>query len=180
MNLTLNELISETEKCKRLAVLYFTKFINKKYNFEFNSDCVNYNDFCERFCLFYVGSKNYVKVYYNYKSGKMFARLVFSSKESYTLYNDIDDNQFKNIGNEELREYKNVIEFFTKPENIKEICSYAIRISKFLYDTTYIVSLPKAYTFLLCNKKNKIFPRDISKLIAYKILFFLLLTKLKK
>ncbi len=90
----------------------------------------------------------------------------------YTIY-DTGGNIFDFNGTEIYEEYKNTIEFFTKPENVKEICSYAIRISKFLYDTTYIVSLPKAYTFLLCNRTTKIFPKEIAKLITHKILFFL-------
>lgn len=174
--LTLNELISETEKCKRLAYFYFNKFIKKKYNFEFYcDDGDDYNEFSEDYCNFYIGRPyhNHVRINYRYNFGKSNVQvLLLTTKKYYTIY-DTGGNTFDFNGTEIYEEYKNTIEFFTKPENVKEICSYAIRINKFLYDTTYIVSLPKAYTFLLSNKKNKIFPKEIAKLIVHKLLFFL-------
>ena len=46
------------------------------------------------------------------------------------------------------------------------------RLKNLCYYNNYLDNLPKAYTFLICNKKNNIFCRDISKIIAQKILFF--------
>ncbi len=71
--LTLNELISETEKYKRLAYVYFNKFIKKKYNFKSecdddecdDDDCDDdddYNEFYEELCKFYIGSPHYNNV----------------------------------------------------------------------------------------------------------------------
>ena len=57
--------------------------------------------------------------------------LLTNKKQYYTIY-DTGGNTFDFNGTEIYEEYKNTIEFFTKPENIKEICSYAIRINKYL------------------------------------------------
>ncbi len=59
-------------------------------------------------------------------------------------------------------------------KNIKDnLHNYLLETLKFMFDTDYIDNLPKAYTFLLCNKTKKQFSRDISKLIIKKLLFFL-------
>ncbi len=57
-------------------------------------------------------------------------------------------------------------------KNIKDnLHNYLLETLKFMFDTDYIDNLPKAYTFLLSNYKNKIFPKEIAKLIAKKLLF---------
>ena len=54
-------------------------------------------------------------------------------------------------------------------ENFEAIDKRLVKIYNLLTATHYIDNLPKAYTFLLCSP----FYRDISRLIAHKILFFL-------
>jgi hypothetical protein len=50
------------------------------------------------------------------------------------------------------------------------IATYFTKLYDLTYKTTYIDCLPLTYTFLLCNK-NKNFPKDLSKIIAHKVLF---------
>ncbi len=70
-------------------------------------------------------------------------------------------------------EYWNIMEYFADVENIVLLKQYCADCYDFLYTTTYLPSLPLAYTFLLCNKTKKLFPKEIAKLIAHKLLFFL-------
>jgi len=71
------------------------------------------------------------------------------------------------------KKYKTAIQHFSEKINIVNLCEYAAQIYNLINHTTYIYCLPKAYTFLLCNKTKKQFPKEIAKLIAHKILFFL-------
>lgn len=70
-------------------------------------------------------------------------------------------------------EYWNIMEYFAHVENIISAIQYCEDIYNFLYTTTYLPSLPLAYTFLLCNRTKKQFPKEIAKLITQKLLFFL-------
>lgn len=73
-----------------------------------------------------------------------------------------DGNFRKDFNNsDELSTYEN-------PENIKSLFDKLFRIKKLCFSTNYLDNLPKTYTFLLCSP----FCRDITKLIATKILFF--------
>ncbi len=66
-----------------------------------------------------------------------------------------------------------IYEYYNKEENIKKLFAQTDKIIQLCTETNYLNNLPKTYTFLLCNKKNNTFCRDISKIIAHKILFFL-------
>lgn len=61
--------------------------------------------------------------------------------------------------------------FLTDVPTMTKICETAYTVYSQFY-LNYFSSLPKAYTFLLCNSFMRQFPRDIAKIIAYKILFF--------
>lgn len=58
---------------------------------------------------------------------------------------------------------------FITTDYYAETCQDIYRYSQILYNTNYLHNLPKAITFYL---SSKIFPRDISKIIYKKILFF--------
>ena len=84
-----------------------------------------------------------------------------------TIYTD--GSSYNNYDNsDELLTYKN-------PENIKSLFDKLFRIKKLCENTNYLDNLPKTYAFLLCSP----FCRDITKIIAHKILFFLKRKKLK-
>jgi hypothetical protein len=61
--------------------------------------------------------------------------------------------------------------FITDIPAMTKICETAFSEYSQFY-LNYFSSLPKAYAFLISNKKNKFFQKDIAKIIAYKILFF--------
>ncbi len=61
--------------------------------------------------------------------------------------------------------------FLTDVPTMTKICETAYTIYSQFY-LNYFANLPKAYSFLLSNSKNKIFCKNIAKIIAYKILFF--------
>ncbi len=63
-----------------------------------------------------------------------------------------------------------LLTFLTDVPTITKICKTAYTVYSQFY-LNYFANLPKAYSFLLSNKTKKQFPRDIAKLIAYKILF---------
>ncbi len=127
----------------------------------------------------------------NYKDGGKTRIEIFKSKnnnyssmfesENYELY--ILDEEFKTthsikqikyyIKGEYKKKYKTAIQHFSEKINIVNLCEYASQIHNLINHTTYIYCLPLGYTFLLCNSITKKFPRDIAKLIAHKILFFL-------
>jgi len=126
----------------------------------------------------------------NYKDGGKTRIEIFKSKnnnyssmfesENYELY--ILDEEFKTthsikqikyyIKGEYKKKYKAAIQHFSEKINIVNLCEYASQIHNLINHTTYIYCLPLGYTFLLCNRITKIFPRDIVKLITHKILFF--------
>jgi hypothetical protein len=104
--------------------------------------------------------------------------------DNYSSYLDWDDIFFvllngdvKSILNKakskcDCSKYEQIFTYFNKKENIKNLCEYVLQQHELLYCTPYIYHLQSSYTFLLCNKKNKIFPKEISKLIINKLLFF--------
>jgi hypothetical protein len=178
--LTLKELDKITKNRHTLFNKYFYKFINKKYNFNFIISNVNKK---------YIKLKNIdislyfskhilpsIQIYYMIKHRIVRYHTFVSAY--YDLYNnDIEPHSKPNL--DKIKETCNcttaqikAIEFFSELENIKEFCEYLCNISALLYKTPYIYSLPLAYTFLLCNKSTNTFPKDITKLIGHKILFF--------
>lgn len=82
------------------------------------------------------------------------------------------------------REYVNYrIKYFTAHQEeiipkIDNLCRYAYNYYNLLYNTTYLQHLPAARAFYICSRKT--FPKDISKIIYKKILFFVSNKKLKK
>jgi len=96
----------------------------------------------------------------------------FSDSYEKRFYFTTSDNGRFIYKNTELTELHDDELTFIK--NIKDnLQNYLLKTLIFMFDTDYINNLPKAYTFLLCNKTKKQFPRDISKLIIKKLLFFL-------
>lgn len=71
------------------------------------------------------------------------------------------------------QEYEPAIRYFSDVENIKNCIEYATWVHNLVYRTPYIYTLPKAYAFLLCNSYSRTFPKDITKLIVHKLLFFI-------
>jgi hypothetical protein len=69
-------------------------------------------------------------------------------------------------------EHKDIILYFMNEMKIIEFIKYFMNIYKLVHETDYLISLPKAYTFLICNKKNKLFPRGVDKIIINKLLFY--------
>ena len=62
-----------------------------------------------------------------------------------------------------------IYEYYNKEENIKKLFAQTDKIIQLCIETNYLNNLPKTYTFLLSSP----FCRDISKIIAKKILFFI-------
>ena len=73
----------------------------------------------------------------------------------------INATQYKNSNHEMFRELERIL------KNIDAIKNVYKKYYRLMFSTNYLQCL----TFLLCAKKT--FPRDIAKLIAHKILFFL-------
>lgn len=83
------------------------------------------------------------------------------------------DNESMVSVNEGFRRKYNLqklYEFYSIEENTKKLLAQKDAIEKLCSETNYLYNLPKAYTFLLSSP----FCRDITKLIAHKILFFFL------
>ncbi len=66
-----------------------------------------------------------------------------------------------------------IYKYYKNPENLKNFFDKLIRIKKLCENTNYLDNLPKAYTFILCSPFPTSLPRDITKIIIKKILFFL-------
>lgn len=181
------ELRDDADESEANVEKYLCKFVNTKYKFEFisvNSD--NFpltNNQIDHICLNFD--------YYPFLSilcDEVYCVYLTSKISSYCVYDGDNMEQIDEIDEiDEIKsdplykpQYLQALLFFSKPDNIKEFCDYITRTYKFLYLTTYIPSLPKAYMFLLCNFHSRTFPKEIAKLIAHKILFFLPPKKLKK
>jgi hypothetical protein len=75
---------------------------------------------------------------------------------------------------EALRKYPQ----FKKYENLIEqrrLMAYVYKMYNLYVNTDYLDDLPLATTFLLCNSKTRIFPKDIANIITNKILFFFII-----
>lgn len=85
----------------------------------------------------------------------------------------IKNYQEKFIDNKIIRDsypkLYNLKKHYTIPENVDTLFAKVKKVTHLCYYTNYLYNLPKAYTFLLSSP----FCRDISKIIAHKILFFL-------
>ncbi len=150
---------------------FVNKFLEKKFKREFKFNGVSHD-------LNLAGaSKGDYKIYDIYFSlkGKFASQLTVHMNKIIITVNGTNVYDSLNIilKNRNHKKYQHIIEYFNIPGNTKKIIDYANYINKFLWTTPYIFVLPKAYTFLLCNRTTKIFPRDIAKLITHKILFFL-------
>jgi hypothetical protein len=73
---------------------------------------------------------------------------------------------------EHIEKYKDFINYFKNGKNRTDFINYYLDIYNLVHNTDYLILLPKAYTFLICNKKNKLFPRGVDKIIINKLLFF--------
>lgn len=60
-----------------------------------------------------------------------------------------------------------VINYLCEYKNAEKFYNYVVEVY------CRLIYLPGIYNFILCNKCNKIFPKDIVKLIIQKILFFI-------
>jgi len=150
---------------------YLCKFLNKKYNFNILNVSVNTGKWV------YIYLENYFYIRISIVDDGSYEANLINCQKWYILYNSIIPSipAIEVIKHNEYykEEYLPIFMYFSKLENISNIYNYIDENYKFLYFTTYIQKLPLAYTFLLSNNKNKIFPREIAKLIVRKLLFFL-------
>ena len=165
------ELQDDADESRANVWKYLCKLVNTKYKFEFvkvKSDDTPL-------------TIEYIHLDFDYKTPFLsiswdedYSAYLKSKYSTYCVYDGDIIEQIDEIKSDPLYkpQYLQAIIFFSKPDNIKEFCNYIIRTYKFLYLTTYIYALPKAYTFLLCNFHSRTFPKEIAKLIAYKLLFF--------
>lgn len=176
---------SKVDKVKDSVDSYVSKFMHKKYD-SLNIGVYDYNVRKNH----YDGIVYPVKVELYLEKGKYYpikivivynGETFFSSLDAFnhgcTITSHYAKYTFENIKSSLMADYSDAYEaailYFAKVENIKSVSEYALQIYNFISCTTYIYCLPLAYTFLLCNKTKKQFPKDIAKLIVHKILFFL-------
>lgn len=151
------------------------KFVNEKLKKKFGVDIYVERNF-HYLCLYldkpynkkaYIEITKYVRHYecfLNYDNYVCVLNLNTHYLGNISHIPDVKENHFK------------IIMYFRELKNIQKEYNYIIKI----FTTDYLLTLSNAYTFLLCNHNTKTFPRDIAKLIAHKILFFLPPKKLKK
>ena len=174
---------SKVDKVKDSVDSYVSKFMHKKYDslnigvYDYNVRINHYDGivYPVKVELHLEKGVDYpikIEILYN---GKTFFSSIDAFNHGCTITSHYAKYTFENIKSSLMAEYSDAYEaailYFAKVENIKSISEYALQIYNLIYCTTYIYCLPKAYTFLLCNNKNKIFPKDIAKLITHKILF---------
>ena len=174
---------SKVDKVKDSVDSYVSKFMHKKYDslnigvYDYNVRINHYDGivYPVKVELHLEKGVDYpikIEILYN---GKTFFSSIDAFNHGCTITSHDAKYTFENIKSSLMAEYSHedeaAILYFAKVENIKSISEYALQIYNLIYCTTYIYCLPKAYTFLLCNNKNKIFPKDIAKLITHKILF---------
>lgn len=163
------------EKLPKNKNSYLCKFVNKKYNInvidiEKDKDTTGKYEFNAISLYLKYNRYIYIQNYNNKISTYIKTRFhnFYLYKYDGTEINIENLIKFKSS----LRQYLPTLIYFMKLDNIVNAYNYVINNYNFLSTTKYVEKLPLAYTFLLCNKKNKIFPKEIAKLIAYKILFF--------
>lgn len=172
----------ENKKIKEYAYSYVKKFMTRKYGYLgiYDFDINPRKESC--FIELYL-QKNYKK------GGKTRIEILKNIKDKYSSYIETgyDGDNFIEINNNDIissiediksnlnkykSQYEQAILYFSEIENIKNCIEYATLVHNLIYCTTYIYALPLAYTFLLSNQKNKIFPKEIAKIITQKMLFF--------
>jgi len=141
----IKNLYSISERCTGFRInnkIYYCHFVNNSYEFSIEIDS---------------GKSHYDNEWLNYK----YVNNNFLFNAKYMSQENIDyHNNFINT-NPKLFECIKIVE----TQKNKIFADYQKYYNLF-FKTNYYLSL----TFLLCTKK--IFPRDIAKLIAHKILFF--------
>lgn len=118
----------------------------------------------------------YIK--FNYRENSLLSFGLSATTYNHVVFEIQDALPRKYIKTEE---YKNVVQFINDEivENQKNICAFISRYYKKLYDTQHYNNLLKARTFLVISN-HTIFPKDIVKLIYFRILFFIFKRKKKK
>lgn len=173
----LEKIKADKSRIKENAFNHFKKIMDKKYG---------YLGICD--FIFIHRPNNHTVVLYleeNYEDGEKIKIEISFKRNNYTSLFCYDDSYLSIIdsmgigsikkihGHYDFKpQYDPAIQYFSEIENIKNCIEYATWIYNFVYSTTYIYALPLAYTFLLSNQKNKIFPKEIAKLITQKLLFF--------
>ena len=144
------------------------KFVNEKLKKKFGIDIYVERNF-DYLCLYldkpynkkaYIGINKYIRHYecfLNYNNYVYVLNINTHSLGNISHITNVKENHFK------------IIMYFLELKNIQKEYNYIIKI----FTTDYLLTLSKAYTFLLCNCITKKFPRDIAKLIVHKLLFFL-------
>lgn len=173
------ELQDVADESKIKVKKYLCKFVNAKYKFEFADIYYKNNREYETIRLYFADAYKtpYLKIIISYLDISV---MLCSNDGNYGLYDIFRGGPINNPPIDKIKldqlykpQYLPAIMHFCQLDNIKEFCDYIKHTFNFLYLTTYIPSLTKAYTFLLSNNKNKIFPKEIAKLIVCKLLFFL-------
>jgi hypothetical protein len=117
----------------------------------------------------YIGYNYYIT--YIETNEEIFRAEKYKSKTGNTFYGNIDIKPEYVEKISELLKIHNTHSYINN--EIDELCRYISAFRKILDKTDYIKHISSARMFMLCSKKT--FPRDISKIIYKKILFFLFL-----
>ncbi len=166
---------------KRLGVLYkhTLRYLNSMFNIELSENYkyiyVNHNTNHLKIQFQRLPTRDYysVMIEFSLSSGNFIDVIIKCSTKlgNKTVYHKYVNNFIHNkIGLIEDENMKQITQYFM---NCDDFIKFVIKKYNRLYKTQYYNNLPKAYTFLLSNSKNKIFPKEIAKLIAKKLLFFL-------
>lgn len=161
------EIQAALDKSVELIEKYLCKFLNKKYNFNFSE----INVFRGQLSKIHLNKDLSIHIDYN---NRFYSAVLFNFKgnQSVTLYCESFKWSTEVIERVCTGENLPIVMYFNERKNIDELYNYIKSNYEFLFTSTYLHSLPKAYTFLLCNSITRMFPRDIAKLITKKLLFF--------
>lgn len=112
-------------------------------------------------CLeFYISEKIYITVLLGYTDMSIWKNIIQQCGTQIVSLEEDDEHHVL-----QFEKYKDTTERLKMLKYISEI--------KYLYlHTDYLKNLPLAYTFILSSSSTKTFCKDISKIIAHKILFF--------
>ncbi len=138
--------------------VYRAKFISDNTTHIIQLTSNNYNCYTGYICI----------IEYN-----PFLRQILSVRkndsETIMVYKNLKDIK---IQDEHIESILNLIQLFkSSVEKLDDICRYIHAFETMMNKTDYIKYISSARMFMLCSKKT--FPRDISKIIYKKILFFL-------
>lgn len=171
LDLAKTKLAVEEKRIYRYVQSQIGKLFNKEYGIDINF--VDYNIDVNYFygyeILFHV---QFGDTDFSIRFSRGFNHLYLCKWKMGTPAKDLDyndDNDYEYISSFPVIDalYQNFNE-----DKISELLKKFDKIYKLCYTTNYLNNLPKTYTFLLCNKKSNTFCRDITKIIATKILFF--------